>query len=109
MKKAEQMAINAKIDALMANHPSMLNEFDIMFRHRRYGEQLRSCSAKVYNVGGYWILVSYKTVIAMIDQLDGTCYDFLRKVYGYTATSAQHISKFIQDYNANSHLVWRYV
>ncbi len=62
------------------------------------GEKLRSCSAKVYKIGNYIYLRSYSTVIAIIDTTTDTCYDVLRMVYGYTATSAQHIAKFRHDY-----------
>lgn len=62
---------------------------------------LRSCKAKVYayctEMGRVYVLKSYNTLVAMIDEC-GVCYDFLRYVYGYTATSAQHISKFFKDY-----------
>lgn len=43
-------------------------------------------------------LRSYKTIIAVIDHETDTLYDFLRYVYGYTATSAHHIAKFNHDY-----------
>ena len=36
--------------------------------------------------------------MAAIDVRTDTLYDFLRYVYGYTSTSAQHISKFSKDY-----------
>lgn len=36
--------------------------------------------------------------VACIDKDTDTCADFLREVYGYTATSAQHIAKFERDY-----------
>ena len=62
---------------------------------------LRCCQAKVYaygtEMGRVYVLKSYNTLVAMIDE-SGVCYDFLRYVYGYTATSAQHISKFFKDY-----------
>lgn len=40
------------------------------------------------------ILKSYETVVALYDKRENVVYDFLRAVYGYTATSCQHISKF---------------
>ena len=36
--------------------------------------------------------------MAAIDVRTDTLYDFLRYVYGYTSTSAQHIAKFDKDY-----------
>ena len=66
-----------------------------------FTRQLRSCQAKVYaydtEKGRAYVLKSYNTLVAMIDEA-GVCYDFLRYVYGYTATSAQHISKLFKDY-----------
>lgn len=63
------------------------------------GTRLRTCDAMVYTVDDYRILRSYATVVAMITP-DGELYDFLRYVYKYTVTSAQHVSKFAQDYHA---------
>ena len=63
--------------------------------------RLRNCQATVraYDTekGRVYILKSYSTIVAAIGA-SGRCYDFLRYVYGYTATSAQHISKFFKDY-----------
>lgn len=70
--------------------------------------RLRSCSAIVREYVNkkdgniIYCLVSYETIVAIID--GNACYDFLRKVYGYTATSAQHISKFAHDFGAETTL-----
>ena len=61
-------------------------------------KRLRSCSAIVFETEHYFILMSYHTPIAVIDKTVDVLYDVLRYVYGYTATSAQHISKFEKDY-----------
>ena len=66
-----------------------------------HSERLHKCSAIVIETPNYYVLQSYNTIIACIDKNDNTLYDFLRVVYGYTATSAQHISKFYQDYSQN--------
>lgn len=63
--------------------------------------KLRSCSADVLITEKYYILRSYNTIIAFIDRETDTLYDVLRYVYGYTATSAQHIAKFNTDYCAD--------
>ena len=93
MKKAEQMAINEKVlqalEEFNKNHAIITNV-----------RQLRNCSAQVYRQGKYYVLQSYRTVIAFIDTDTDTLYDVLRYVYGYTSTSAQHISKFSKDYGA---------
>lgn len=62
------------------------------------GKRLRSCQAYVYETPNFYVLRSYNTVVAIIEKKTDTCYDFLRGVYGYTNTSAQHISKFDHDY-----------
>lgn len=69
--------------------------------------RLRNCKAWVYESEHYYVLQSYTTDIAVIDKRTGILYDCLRMVYGYTATSAQHIAKFGRDYGATSTLTWR--
>ena len=61
-------------------------------------KRLRYCSATVYETDNYYILKSYYTFIACIHKSTNICYDALRHEYGYTSTSAQHISKFWHDY-----------
>ena len=60
--------------------------------------RLYTCSASLYKVENgyktYYVLKSYNTVIAVWDVNEGILIDALRAVYGYTNTSAQHISKF---------------
>ena len=55
--------------------------------------KLYSCNAEIRKCMGILVLVSYGTPIAVYTD-DGSLYDCLRVVYGYTATSSQHISKF---------------
>ena len=99
MKKSEQLAINAQVLAILTD----INRFCITGDFKR----LRSCSAEVAPVTDtetgvlmYYVLRSYNTIVAAIDVSNDTLYDFLRYVYGYTATSAQHIAKFSQDYGS---------
>lgn len=63
-----------------------------------HGTRLRTCQAYVYELPSFYVLRSYNTVVAIIEKKTDTCYDFLRGVYGYTNTSAQHINKFDKDY-----------
>lgn len=57
-------------------------------------ERLGYCNAYVC-VRGEWVaLKSYDTIVALFNPATGILYDVLRLVYGYTATSAQHIAKF---------------
>lgn len=71
-------------------------------------KRLRSCSAWVYASDNWFLLKSYNTFVACINRNSGEAHDFLRYVYGYTATSAQHIAKFFNDYNAIPSLRYRY-
>lgn len=75
-----------------------LYEFLSTFPH--HWTQLRYCSADVGYTRNFFVLRSYATNVAFIDRRSGICYDILRAVYGYTATSAQHIHKFAEDYHA---------
>lgn len=70
-------------------------------------ERLYSCNAYTYRVNNLVFLQSYRTIIAVIDLNTDTCYDWLRLVYGYTATSAQHISKFMNKYGIVRKKTWR--
>lgn len=68
---------------------------------------LNSCKAwyKVcYN--GDIILRSYNTIVAVIPSTNpNTCFDFSRVVYGYTATTNQHISKFAKKFSATKYII----
>ena len=87
MKKEEQNAINELCKSKLA---AALNEIGGDTKSKR----LLSCSACVYDTKNYYILKSYSTFIACIEKNTDTLYDALRVVYGYTATSAKHVSKF---------------
>ena len=100
MKKSEQLAINEQVLSFIESYRN--NEVRCTYEPSR---PLRSCSARVNYVTDsetgevlYAVLTSYSTVIAIIDYATDTLYDFLRYVYGYTSTSAQHIAKFSRDY-----------
>ena len=70
-------------------------------------KRLRSCSAEVLETPSFFILRSYNTVVAVIDKDTGSTWDVLRMVYGYTATSAEHIAKFSKDYGTGNSYKWR--
>ena len=55
--------------------------------------KLYSCNAWILEFQGILVLVSYDTPIAVY-AYNWSLYDCLRVVYGYTATSSQHIAKF---------------
>ena len=92
MKKADQLEMNRLVDEVYEDVIKSLDNYGM-----QYQGKLRSCSADVWRTYGYYVLRSYTTIIACVDN-EGVCYDFLRKVYGYTATSALHIAKFRNDY-----------
>ena len=112
MKKSEQIAINEKVEQAHEDFYSYLAEFEGDIVEKR----LRTMSARVRDCedGKYYYLISYNTVVAIIDKETDTLYDFLRLVYGYTATSAKHISAFGHDYGQGKwdcaeRLTWREV
>ena len=93
MKKNEQVTINYDVKEA---YDDLMQCID--YHGARKIAKLRTCKAEVYETYGYTYLKSYDTIVAAIGHDDNICYDFLRMVYGYTATSAQHISKFMNDY-----------
>ena len=66
--------------------------------------KLYSCNAEIWECMGILVLVSYGTPIAVYTD-EWSLYDCLRVVYGYTATSAQHISKFKKWLSENNYNV----
>lgn len=93
MRKKEQLEINKEVfDAI--------GRYKEEHEHHPLGEgtRLRTCQAWVYETPSFYVLESYNTFVAIIEKSTDTCYDFLRYAYGYTNTSAQHISKFDKDY-----------
>lgn len=93
MKKADILAENQQVlFAIDKFEKFTQNANDIS------SKRLRSCNVIVYENEKYYYLQSYRTIIAFIEKESNTLVDFLRYVYGYTATSAQHISKFDKDY-----------
>ena len=71
------------------------NDFSLKIRHVG---KLRTCNANVYESSNFYFLMSYTTIVAVIEKSTDTLVDMLRMVYGYTATSAQHIAKFGKEY-----------
>lgn len=64
-------------------------------------KRLRNCQAWVIETENFYLLISYNTIVAVIEKGSDILADVLRDVYGYTSTSAQHISKFRHDYGAD--------
>ena len=92
MKKEEQIIINEKV---LLIKKAVDNE--LIYGATGY-HQLRRCNAHVMKTAHFLVLQSYNTIVAAIDG-DGNLYDFLRYVYGYSASSAQHIAKFYHGYS----------
>ena len=61
-------------------------------------ERVDYCQAWTIETPDYVLLKSYNTIVAIYDKETNTVADVLRTVYGYTATSARHISKFKNTY-----------
>lgn len=93
MSKKEQLEINMKVLEAVDHYKE---EIKGTFFHN--SKRLRTCQAYVYETPSFYVLRSYNTIVAIIEKSTDTCYDFLRAVYGYTNTSAKHISKFDKDY-----------
>ena len=102
MTKQEQLIINDYCEEEILNVVFELEHF-------LTANRLRTCNAYVYETHSYYVLRSYASYVAFIRKSDRECFDVLRRVYGYTATSAQHIAKFKNDYNAVSCQIWREV
>ena len=92
MKKDIQLAVNAETLDKIAEFNDFCAKQDT---HIGKPERLFKCNAQTVRVGSrFEVLLSYGTMVALYDYSNSTLYDFLRYVYGYTATSAQHIAKF---------------
>lgn len=91
MKKNEQIEVNAYVENIVNDINALMRTSSIPW-HRLY-----TCSAECGQVGVWVLLRSYSTVVAAYNVENDELFDFLRLVYGYTATSAQHIAKF-RDY-----------
>lgn len=104
MKKTEQRAINIKVEEAIERYNTFVNT-----NHLKKIGGLRTCNAIVYSTTRYIVLQSYGTVVAFIDKDNAFLYDFSRLVYGYTATSSQHISKFAHEYDIDNILTWKEV
>ena len=107
MKKQEQLSINTEIRIDMNNFNVVLcntPEYKMPPKIR-----LNHCQAWTQDFEGFTLLWSYNTAVAIYDKYTDTLYDILRAVYGYTATSAQHIAKFRHMCNPAHVLTYREV
>ena len=74
------------------------------FNHGKRLCKLYSCNAEIWECAGILVLVSYDTPVAVY-AYNWSLYDCLRVVYGYTATSSQHIYKFKKWLSENNYPV----
>ena len=99
--KAGQVKLNKIVEKHFAKAMLELDE-----GHTEW-ERLYYCFADTCKTKNYIILRSYYTIVAVIDMNSSTCYDNLRKVYGFTRVSAQHIEKFQSKYHTEFMVRWQ--
>lgn len=104
MNKSGQEIINERAEQLFK---SAINELGVYALCGLEGKRLRSCQAQVIETKNYYILQSYSTYVAVISKGTGECADVLRKVYGFTRSSAKQIAYFRSDYGATMTATWR--
>ena len=88
MRKDQQKIDNLKCQAAWKAATKEINW------HELKSYPLYKCNARMIKTDRYFILESYDSLVAVYDTQKQTLCDCLRDVYGYTATSAQHIRKF---------------
>lgn len=102
MKKAEQENINTVIEVFLQAYMR-----DIMLV--RCTKRLDYCTAWIGEDERFIVLQSYYSIVAVYDKKYNVFYDVLRYVYGYTTTSAKHISKLRHKLLCHEVLTWREV
>lgn len=103
MNAKDKLFVNNVVNYEIALINKSIDETNVWLSYKR----LRTCQAYVYETEKYYILRNYHTTVAAIRKENGFGFDFLRLVYGYTSTSAQHIAKFFNDYGAKQRMVYR--
>ena len=87
MRKKTQISINNECNIAFNKAVNEITD-------KTPSKRLKTCKAFVYETDNYYVLQSYETFIACIDKKSDICYDCLRTEYGYTQTSAKHVSIF---------------
>ena len=100
-QRAKQLYDNAMVEYVINRYNNDDTKHDGKFR------QLYSCRAWYADMGNWIVLKSYNTIVALFSKETECVYDFLRYVYGYTATSAKHIAKFRNLYVYRKTYTWR--
>lgn len=104
MSKDGQDIINKRAEQMFE---SAIKELGVCALCGLEGKRLRACQAQVIETQNYYILQSYQTYVACISKGTGECADVLRKVYGFTRSSAKQIAYFRSDYGATMTATWR--
>lgn len=107
MKKEEQLSINTEIENMMDKYNEVF--YDTPEYKMPPKVRLNHCQAWTQDFESFTVLWSYRSAVAVYDKTSDTLYDILRAVYGYTATSAQHIAKFRNQCNPVETLTYRVV
>ena len=105
MKKQEQLSINRKIEIDLGKYYEVF--YNTPSDKMPPKVRLNHCQAWTQDFEAVTVLWSYNTAVAVYDKTNDTLYDVLRAVYGYTATSAQHIAKFRNLCNPANVLTYR--
>ena len=74
-------------------------------REKPIWKKYRNCQATFCETECYYVLKSYDTIIGVANKSTHDGFDVLRFVYHFTNTSAQHLSKFFNDY---AHKIYRW-
>lgn len=83
-----------KSESIKSHYSNVESILYMVFGKGEKHSKLYTCKAEIWEYKGFLVLVSYGTPVALYSLDDGELDDCLRIVYGYTATSAQHITKF---------------
>ena len=105
-KKELQLQEN---EIVLDHYTKLKEKLDREIRLTQQKKRLRTMSAEVLVTPNYILLESYGTLVAFIPRGTERCIDVLRYVYGYTPTSAKHISAFAHEYGANKRYTWKEV
>lgn len=93
LSKEKQRQLNEKILQELCDFEGEYNSVDEYLR-KTLESKFKSCSATYGETKNFFYLRSYNTIVCFIDKRNNQAYDIHRYIYGYTATSAQHIAKF---------------
>lgn len=107
MKKQEQLEINSLIEVNLDRFNEVF--YDTPDDKMPPKVRLNHCQAWTQDFDSFTVLWSYNTAVAVYDKNNDALYDVLRSVYGYIATSAQHIAKFRNQCKPAHTLIYREV